>query len=80
MTPKAAYQDKMLAEAGARGTDLKFYLINGFQITGRVAGFDQFTVVLKGDQGEKQLVYKHAISTIVADDSLLENSKEEVND
>ncbi|SDL91623.1 RNA chaperone Hfq [Halarsenatibacter silvermanii] len=84
MSPKAAYQDKMLAEASASETDLDRFKILSHQrfFTGCVAGFDQFTMVLKGDKGEKQLVlvYKHAISTIAADDSLLENNKEEVND
>ena len=37
---------------------------NGYQAKGRIVGFDRFTVVLAGKDGQ-QLTYKHAISTIV---------------
>ncbi|MCL2588348.1 MAG: RNA chaperone Hfq [Oscillospiraceae bacterium] len=40
------------------------FLVNGFQIKGTVTGFDNFTVVLDSE-GKQQLIYKHAISTIV---------------
>ena len=40
------------------------FLVNGFQIKGLVTGFDSFTVVLDSE-GRQQLIYKHAISTIV---------------
>ena len=40
------------------------FLMNGFQMRGYVTGFDAFTVVLSSD-GKQQVVYKHAISTIV---------------
>ena len=38
--------------------------MNGFQMRGYVTGFDAFTVVLVSD-GKQQIIYKHAISTIV---------------
>lgn len=38
--------------------------MNGFQMRGYVTGFDAFTVVLTSD-GKQQVIYKHAISTIV---------------
>ena len=41
-----------------------FYLTNGFQFKGGIKGFDGFTVILDSD-GKQQLVYKHAISTII---------------
>ena len=40
------------------------FLMNGFQMRGHVTGFDAFTVVLMTD-GKQQMIYKHAISTIV---------------
>ena len=40
------------------------FLMNGFQMRGIVRGFDSFTVVLETD-GKQQLIYKHAISTLV---------------
>ncbi len=40
------------------------FLMNGFQMRGYITGFDAFTVVLTSD-GKQQIIYKHAISTIV---------------
>ena len=40
------------------------FLMNGFQMRGQITGFDAFTVVLMSD-GKQQVIYKHAISTIV---------------
>ena len=40
------------------------FLMNGFQMRGFITGFDAFTVVLTSD-GKQQIIYKHAISTIV---------------
>lgn len=40
------------------------FLVNGYQIKGSVRSFDNFTILLDVD-GKQQLVYKHAISTIV---------------
>ena len=40
------------------------FLMNGFQMRGYITGFDAFIVVLTSD-GKQQIVYKHAISTIV---------------
>jgi len=40
------------------------FLMNGFQLHGVVKSFDGFTVVLDSD-GKQQLIYKHAISTVV---------------
>ena len=41
------------------------FLMNGFQMRGRITGFDPFVVVLDSD-GKQQVIYKHAISTVVA--------------
>lgn len=40
------------------------FLMNGFQMKGTVTGFDSFVVILLTD-GRQQMIYKHAISTIV---------------
>ena len=39
---------------------------NGYQLRGVITGYDSFTVVLNSD-GRQQVIYKHAISTIVAE-------------
>ena len=40
------------------------FLVNGFQMRGTVRGFDNFVVLLESE-GRQQVIYKHAISTIV---------------
>ena len=40
------------------------FLVNGFQLKGMITGFDDFTVIIDSD-GKQQMVYKHAISTVV---------------
>ncbi len=40
------------------------FLVNGYQIRGLVKSFDNFTILLDVD-GKQQLIYKHAISTMV---------------
>ncbi len=57
-------QDIFLNQARREHMNLTLFLINGFQLHGIVRGFDSFTVVLDTD-GKQQLIYKHAISTIV---------------
>jgi host factor-I protein len=40
------------------------YLVNGFQLKGVIRAFDNFTVVVDVE-GRQQMVYKHAISTVM---------------
>ena len=60
----ANLQDQFLNIARRNKIPLTVYLTNGFQFKGIVKGFDSFTVILEGD-GKQNLVYKHAISTII---------------
>lgn len=57
-------QDLFLARARRGRLNVTFFLVNGFQLRGQVAGFDAFVVFLTTD-GKQQMIYKHAISTIV---------------
>ena len=57
-------QDAFLNQARKEKVTLTVFLTNGFQFKGLVRGFDNFTVVLESE-GKQQLVYKHAISTII---------------
>ena len=57
-------QDIFLNQARRDRLMLTVFLMNGFQLRGTVTGFDNFTVVLDSD-GKQQLIYKHAISTII---------------
>ncbi len=57
-------QDVFLNGARRDRTPITMFLMNGFQMRGTVSAFDSFTVVLESD-GKQQLVYKHAISTMI---------------
>ena len=57
-------QDAFLNQARLERMTVTMFLMNGFQLHGVVKGFDGFTVILDSD-GRQQLIYKHAISTIV---------------
>ena len=57
-------QDLILNQARRDRSMVTVFLMNGFQLHGVVRGFDSFTLVLDSE-GKQQLIYKHAISTIV---------------
>lgn len=57
-------QDVFLNQVRKNSTPITIYLVNGFQLKGLVRGFDNYTIVLDND-GKQQLVYKHAVSTIM---------------
>ena len=57
-------QEQFLDQARREKTGLTVFLMNGFQMRGVVTGYDNFTVVLDCE-GKQELVYKHAISTII---------------
>jgi len=64
LNKQPGYQDVFLNYARRERLQVTMFLINGFQIKGSVRGFDNFTVLMDSD-GRQQLIYKHAISTIV---------------
>lgn len=57
-------QDKMLAALRQQSQNTTFFLMNGFQMRGIIRGFDNFVVILESE-GKQQMIYKHAISTII---------------
>lgn len=57
-------QDRMLCAVRQQGQNVTVFLTNGFQMRGAIRGFDNFTVILESD-GKQQMIYKHAISTII---------------
>ena len=57
-------QDLFLNQIRKENIPVTVYLINGFQLKGLVKGFDNFTVIIEFE-GKQQMVYKHAISTIM---------------
>ncbi len=61
---KQNLQDTFLNSVRKSKTPLTIFLINGVKLQGVVSWFDNFCVLLRRD-GQAQLVYKHAISTIM---------------
>ncbi|MHB8126838.1 MAG: RNA chaperone Hfq [Desulfitobacteriaceae bacterium] len=57
-------QDNFLNQVRKENLPVTIYLVNGFQLKGLVRGFDSFTVVIEFE-GKQQMVYKHAISTVM---------------
>ena len=57
-------QESFLTQVRRDRRCVTLFLMNGYQMRGYVTGFDSFTVILNTD-GKQQVIYKHAISTIV---------------
>jgi host factor-I protein len=57
-------QDRFLNKVRKDKISLTIFLMNGVKLQGIVTWFDNFCVLLRRD-GHSQLVYKHAISTIM---------------
>lgn len=57
-------QDNFLNIARKEEMMLTVFLVNGYQIKGTVRSFDNFTILLNADN-KQQLIYKHAVSTII---------------
>ena len=56
-------QDNFLNTLRKEHTPVSIFLVNGIKLQGRVDSFDQYVIMLKNTVS--QMVYKHAISTIV---------------
>jgi host factor-I protein len=56
-------QDIFLNQMRKEKIPVTMYLVNGARLMGTIKGFDNFVILLK--QENQQLVYKHAISTII---------------
>ncbi|MCI6255740.1 MAG: RNA chaperone Hfq [Clostridiales bacterium] len=57
-------QELFLLRARNGRANVTVFLMNGYQIRGQIAGFDAFVVVVNSE-GKQQVIYKHAISTIM---------------
>ena len=57
-------QDAFLNYIRREKIPVTLFLMNGFQLRGVVRSFDSFVVLIDAD-GRQQMIYKHAISTIV---------------
>ncbi len=57
-------QDVFLNHVRKNKTPVTVFLVNGVKLQGSISGFDNFCVLLRRD-AHVQLVYKHAISTVM---------------
>ena len=57
-------QDTFLNQARKENMLTTVFLVNGYQIKGIVRSFDNYTILLDVE-GKQQLVFKHAVSTII---------------
>lgn len=62
--PAQNIQDTFLNTARKERMSITIYLLSGVKLTGRIRSFDKYSVVLEAS-GQEQLIFKHAISTIV---------------
>ena len=67
-------QDTFLNTLRKEHTPVSIFLVNGIKLQGRIDSFDQYVIMLKNTM--VQMVYKHAISTIVPGKSITFVSKE----
>lgn len=57
-------QDQFLNRLRKEHTAVTVFLMNGFQIRCVITGFDPFVVTVLAE-GRQEMIYKHAISTII---------------
>jgi host factor-I protein len=69
-------QDTILNIVRKDRIDVTIYLMNGVPLNGRVTSFDNFTILIEVDR-RQNLIYKHAVSTIVPQKIITLNDDEE---
>lgn len=62
--PAQNIQDSFLNTARKEKANITIYLLSGVKLTGRIRSFDKYSVVLESNNQE-QLIFKHAISTVL---------------
>ena len=58
-------QDLFLNNARKEKVPVTIFLMNGVKVKGHVKGFDSYIILLEGENKQHNLIYKHAVSTIV---------------
>ncbi len=83
---KQNLQDRLLNFLRKKRIEAKMYLVNGFQVKGFIKSFDNYTVLIESGK-QQNMVYKHAISTIIPTEyvklseiSEVEETKEETEE
>lgn len=68
MAKGQSLQEPFLNQLRKEHVPVSIYLVNGIKLQGQIESFDQFVVLLRNSVN--QMVYKHAISTIVPQRSI----------
>jgi host factor-I protein len=63
--PAQNIQDSFLNNARRDKSPITIYLLSGVKLTGRIRAFDKYSLVLETSNNQEQLIFKHAISTVV---------------
>ena len=58
-------QDLFLNNARKERIAVTIYLMNGVQVKGHVKGFDSDIILLEDEKKQQNMIYKHAVSTIL---------------
>lgn len=66
MKKSNSIQDHIINQARRNGQTVTIFLVSGMKINGKIVGFDGFTILIEFNK-RQQMIYKHAISTIVLD-------------
>lgn len=78
MAKSQSLQDPFLNALRKEKVPVSIYLVNGIKLQGQIDSFDQFVVLLRNSVN--QMVYKHAISTVVPSRNIRLNSGDEDGD
>jgi host factor-I protein len=64
MSERQNLQDQFLNTLRKEHVHCSVFLVNGIKLVGRIESFDQYMVLLRGNDQAVQAIFKHAISTI----------------
>lgn len=73
MAKGQSLQDPYLNSLRRDKIPVSIYLVNGIKLQGQIESFDQFVILLKNTVS--QMVYKHAISTVVPARAISQNEE-----
>jgi len=68
--PANNIQDTFLNTVRKDKSPITIYLVSGVKLTGKIRSFDKYSVLLENNSQE-QLIFKHAISTVVSNRSVM---------
>jgi host factor-I protein len=72
--PAQNIQDTFLNTVRKDKTPITIYLVSGVKLTGKIRSFDKYSVLLENNSQE-QLIFKHAISTVVSNRSVMHTTE-----